>query len=207
MEKATTRKKQTARESALDRQQRQAMIRNAAIAILAIFVVGAGLFYVVSETRKGVEDQKRPEANPNEQIIPDEGNAHAEEGSALTFQHYPPSSGTHYPVPADPGFYDQPMSEGYWIHSLEHGDVVILYNCPNDCPDLKAKLRTLIAGAPRRRCDLVRLLAVPYSRGMATPISLVAWGRQLDLAEFDEQAILNFYKRYEDRGPELIPCQ
>ncbi len=206
MEKATPRKKQTTQESTLAKQQRQTMIRNAAIAVLAIFVVGTGIFYVVNETRRGVEDQRRPEADPNEQIIASEGANHVAEGSPLTFAHYPPSSGTHYGTWADPGFYDVPVAEGNWVHSLEHGDVIILYNCPTDCPDLKTRLRTLIANAPRRRCDLVRLLAIPYSRGMATPITVVAWGRQLDLAEFDEQAILNFYKRYEDRGPEVIPC-
>jgi hypothetical protein len=60
---------------------------------------------------------------------------------------------------------------------------------------------------PRGRCDLVRVLAVPYSTGMTTPITLVAWGRQLDLPEFDAQAIEDFYRRYEDEGPENIPCQ
>lgn len=217
MEKVTTPKRKTARESTLEKQQRQAMIRNTAIAIVAIFVVGAGIFYVYRETAQGIEDQGRPAPNPNEQIIPDEGAGHVAEGSPLTYQHYPPSSGTHYGTWAELRFHDEPVSEGYWIHNLEHGEVVLLYNCPTDCPDLKAKIRAVMAKAPGRRCSLRRVMAAPYSRGMSTPISLVAWvgngsgqgieGRQLDLAEFDEQAILNFYKTYEDAGPEDIPCR
>ncbi|MBI5828216.1 MAG: DUF3105 domain-containing protein, partial [Chloroflexi bacterium] len=69
-----------------------------------------------------------------------------------------------------------------------------------------AKLNALYNSAPKRRCDEVRMIVAPYSQGMTTPITLIAWGKQLDLAAYDEKAILNFYKRYEDRGPELIPC-
>jgi hypothetical protein len=207
MDKATTSRKKTTRESAFEKQQRQAMLRNAAIAIVAVFVVGAGIFYVVNETIRGTQDAERPPAHANEQIIPDAGAGHVAEGSPLVFDHYPPSSGSHYPTWADPGFYDAPISEGYWVHSLEHGDVVILYNCPDgDCTELKTQIRELRDQLPRRRCDLIRVLAIPYSQGMSTPITVVAWGRQLDLPEFDAQAIEDFYKRHEDRGPENIPC-
>jgi len=200
-------KKQMARESAFEKQQRQAMIRTTVIVIIGLALLGSVIFYIANETLKGQQDSVRPPANPNEQVIPDEGRSHIDEGNPLVYQHYPPSSGNHYPIWLDPGFYDQPYAEGYWVHSLEHGDVVILYNCAETCPDLTTKLKALIAQAPPRRCGLVRLVAGPYSRGMATPLSVLAWGRQLDLVEFDSEAILNFYKTYEDRGPEVIPCQ
>ena len=199
-------KKQAARESAFAQQQRQAMIRNAALAIVAIFIVGSGIWYVANETLQGERDKLRPDANPNEQTITDGGRGHVPEGTELIYQHYPPSSGQHYASTAPYGFYEETFNEGFWLHNLEHGDIVVLYNCPNGCPDLQSKLRPLMAEAPKRRCDMVRLLALPYSKGMATPIAVLAWGKQLDLAEFDKEAILDFYKRYEDRGPELLPC-
>lgn len=199
-------KRKLARENALAQQQRQAMIRNAAIAVVAIFVLGGGLWYVIGETRKGEQDKLRPDTNPNEQVIADEGRGHVAEGTTVNYQHYPPSSGQHFERTAPYGFYEEAVADGFWLHNLEHGDIVILYNCPNGCADLQDKIRALLQNAPQRRCNLVRLLALPYSKGMATPISALAWGRQLDLAEFDEEAILNFYKRYEDRGPELLPC-
>lgn len=207
MTASTTRKKQDARAAALEREQRQRTIRIAAIVIVAVFVVGGLIYWIASETVKGQSDNIRPAANPAEQIIADEGRSHVDEGSALTFQHYPPSSGSHYPVWLPVAFYDQPQSEGYWVHNLEHGQVVALYNCTEgQCDTLKSQLREVLSKAPLRGCDKPKMVVVPYSRNMATPIVLVAWDRQLDLAQFDEEAILNFYKRYENQGPELVGC-
>lgn len=194
-------------EHALEKKRRQELIRNAIIGVVALFLVGGAIYYVADQTIKGEKDKLRPDANPAEQNIAVEGAGHVEEGAPLSYAHFPPSSGSHYPRPWPAGYYDQPVAEGYWIHSLEHGFVVVLYNCPDGCPDMQAKLQSLMSKAPPRRCDERRLIIVPYSRGMTTPISMVAWGKQLDLAEYDEQAILNFYKRYEDRGPEQLPCR
>ena len=192
-------------------QQRQATIRNIAIVGVAVLLLGAGIWYVVDQTIRGqqaeLEGKIRPEANPAEQTVPDEGAGHEEVGFPIGYQHYPPSSGTHYgETMPSLGFYDQTWPEGYWLHNLEHGDIVVLYNCPDDCPDLKAKLRALINKAPQRRCPTPKLIVMPYSQGMTAPVAVLAWGRQLDLAEYDETAILDFFKRYEDRGPETVPC-
>lgn len=206
MTASTPRKKQITRESALARQQRQAMIRNAAIAIVVIFVVGGAIWYVANETVRGERDKLRPDPNPNEQVIADEGRGHVEEGESVAYLHYPPSSGKHYASTAPYGFYEETFAEPFWLHNLEHGDIIILYNCSENCSELKSQIRKVMEEAPKRRCDMVRLLALPYTKGMSTPITVLAWGRQLDLAEFDKEAILNFYKTWEDRGPELLPC-
>ena len=199
-------KQKPALQSEVARQQRQAWIRNAAIGVLIVFVIGGLIFYVADQTAKGERDKIRPDANPAEQTVANAGAGHVAAGSTLTFDHYPPSSGTHYDTPASEGFYQEPISEGYWLHSLEHGAVVVLYNCPDACPDMQAKLKALMAKAPIRRCPTPKLLVMPYSTGMTTPITVVAWGKQLDLPGYDEEAILNFYKRYEDQGPEVLPC-
>lgn len=176
------------------------------LAVVAVAVVGVAIFYVIDQTVRGEQDKIRPDANPAEQTVPDEGRGHVEDGGQLSYAHFPPSSGLHYGSSWPAGYYEEEVPEGYWVHSLEHGNVVVLYNCPEGCPDLQAKLKKLYENAPRRRCDAVRMLVLPYSRGMTTQISVVAWGKQLDLAEYDETAILNFYKRYEDKGPEVLPC-
>ena len=194
-------------QSEFARQQRQALIRNAAIGVVIVFALGGLIYYVADQTIQGERDKIRPDASPAEQTIADEGAGHAAAGTTLTYNHYPPSSGRHYDTPAPLGFYDEPVAEGYWLHSMEHGDVVVLYNCPDGCPDMKAHLKTLISKAPIRRCQTPKLLVMPYSTGMTTPITMIAWGKQLDLADYDEEAIFNFYKRYEDQGPEVLPCQ
>ncbi|MBI3242785.1 MAG: DUF3105 domain-containing protein [Chloroflexi bacterium] len=188
-------------------QQRSAQIRLIAIVAVAVLIVSAGIWYIVDQTIKGEQDKIRPDVNPAEQIIPSESAGHVDVDTPLIFKHYPPSSGTHYGTTMpNLGFYDQPWPEGYWVHNLEHGDVVVLYNCGDDCANLKAQLKALVDKAPQRRCPTPKLIVLPYSQGMTTPISVIAWGRQLDVAEYDEKAILDFYKRYEDRGPETVAC-
>jgi hypothetical protein len=202
-------KRQAAQQSALERDQRQRTIRIAAIIIGVIVVVGGLIYWVANETVKGQNEWTvRPTADPDDQTIADEGRNHIDEGTPLTYQHYPPSSGNHYPVPAGPGFYDQEFSEGYWVHSLEHGFVVILYNCSatDNCDSLKAQVRDFINSAPTHGCDKVRLIGLPYSHGMSTPLSLISWGHELDLPAFDQTRIMNFYKRYDNRGPEQLGC-
>lgn len=215
-------KKQAARQTALERAQRQRTIRIAGIVILAVFGVGGLIFWVASETVRGqTEWAVRPTADPDEQRIPGEGKSHVDVGQPLTFRHHPPSSGNHYPQPAGVGFYEETFAEGYWVHSLEHGNVVVLYNCAatDDCAGLKNKVRDFVLNSPAHECAKPRLLGVPYSQGLSTPLALVAWagpvdpatgipaGIQLDLPQFDGTRMLNFYKRYENHGPEHYPEQ
>ncbi len=206
MSKSAQRKQTQA--TSFSQRRRTTLIRNIALIAVAVLVAGAGIWYVVDQTVKGEQDKLRPDAGLAEQTIPDEGRGHVEVDSPLTFKHYPPSSGTHYGTTMPQlGFYDKSWPEGYWVHNLEHGDVVVLYNCPGDCAALQAKLKALVDKAPKRRCPTAKLVVLPYSTGMTTQISVVAWGKQLDVAVYDEKAILDFYKRYEDRGPELVACE
>lgn len=202
-------KRQAAHQSALEREQRQRTLRIAAIVIGVVVVVGGLIFWVATETIKGQNEWAiRPTAHPNEQVIADEGGGHVEDGQPLVFQNYPPSSGSMYNQAASAGFYEQSFSEGNWMHNLEHGDVAVLYNCEatDNCEGLKSQVRNFVNSAPTNGCEKARLLGLPYSRGMSTPITLVAWGRQLDLPAYDGDAMLNFYKRYENRGLEQGSC-
>ena len=44
----------------------------------------------------------------------------------------PPCTGPHYGSWADFLVYDEPIPRGFWVHSLEHGAVAMLYSC-TDC--------------------------------------------------------------------------
>jgi hypothetical protein len=59
----------------------------------------------------------------------DEGGPHVAECSALSPAHYPPTSGPHFPIWANPGTYKSVVNPGYWLHSAEHGSVIFLINC------------------------------------------------------------------------------
>lgn len=65
------------------------------------------------------------------QEVSDLGRAHVsfEEVEKTTYNSNPPTSGPHLETWVKPGIYSEPQHEGELIHSLEHGYVVISYNC------------------------------------------------------------------------------
>jgi hypothetical protein len=62
-------------------------------------------------------------------LYPDLGREHVNDISDITYNSNPPTSGTHFPAWAKKGVYDRVISDGYLIHSLEHGYIVISYDC------------------------------------------------------------------------------
>jgi len=63
------------------------------------------------------------------QEVPDLGAEHSSDISGITYNSNPPTSGKHFPIWAKKGIYDRVISDGYLLHSLEHGYIVISYNC------------------------------------------------------------------------------
>jgi hypothetical protein len=103
------------------------------------------------------------------------------------------------------GVYPAEQDEGLWIHNLEHGYIVLLYNCPTACPELVAQLQQFYERAPVSAAyGYQKLVILPYS-AMASRLAIVAWNRIDELEEFDEQRLLRFYEAYHDRGPEDAP--
>jgi hypothetical protein len=141
-----------------------------------------------------------------EVTVPDEGNAHFPQGTQLTYAANPPASGPHWPIPAARGFYDAALDEEQWVQNLEHGYVVILFDCGGACEEaLLEALRALPASLPDSAVfGYEKVIITPYDCLPAPArITLIAWGVQLHLPAFDEPAIRDFYERYLDRGPEL----
>jgi hypothetical protein len=131
--------------------------------------------------------------------------AHVPDGSPIDYRTRPPTAGAHYPT-AFPryGVLEEPVASGYWVHNLEHGAIVLLYNCPEDCPDLVAQLQAFYASLPANhnlRTGQARLLAVPYA-DMDHRIAAIGWWRLLELDAFDDYQIRDFYQKHVDRGPE-----
>ncbi len=133
----------------------------------------------------------------------DQGAGHVPEGTNLTFAEFPPTSGQHYPRTLERGFHDEEAAPGYWIHNLEHGYVVILYKCADDCPQLKEQLRQAYDTFPPSKFDIVKLIIVPDSQ-ITTNLSVLAWNWKLDLDTFDREQILAFYNAHVDQGPEDV---
>lgn len=70
------------------------------------------------------------------QEVPDIGAEHSNDISGVSYNSNPPTSGKHFPIWAKKGIYDRVISDGYLLHSLEHGYIVISYNCSKKISDI-----------------------------------------------------------------------
>ena len=134
-----------------------------------------------------------------------EGAQHMATCSPLTFGTNPPSSGNHYAIWAAYRTYTQPFLPGFWVHSLEHGAVVIGYHCDGGCPDEVARAQAFIdalpadcGGAPARR---VILLPNP---DLDVRWAASAWGFTLRADCFDEPTFAAFVAAHYAHAPEDI---
>ncbi|WP_157970482.1 DUF3105 domain-containing protein [Nakamurella deserti] len=93
----------------------------------------------------------------------------------VAYDRYPPVGGPHDPAWAacDGVVYSAPVRDEMMVHALEHGAVWIAYD-PDGLPaDERANLEALVP-------QVSYLVMTPYP-GLATPLSLQAWGHQLPL--------------------------
>ena len=123
------------------------------------------------------------------QRFPILGQQHIELGEAHpAYNSDPPTSGWHYDTPLAAGFHEQPVADEQVVHNLEHGHVVISYDCRKlaDCAATKAQIRQL-----GERYRNWKVTAVPRQNADAA-IALTAWGRLDKLDRFDEARITAF---------------
>lgn len=65
---------------------------------------------------------------PGQKMV-DLGRKHVPMGEKVDYNSNPPTSGPHYEDWVRSGVYETPKDDGYLIHSLEHGYVIMSYNC------------------------------------------------------------------------------
>ncbi len=143
-------------------------------------------------------------------VIPNEGAAHVSVGQQVSYQTNPPASGPHWSqggmAPAAAGFYETAVEEEQWVHNLEHGYVVLLYDCRGTCPStLLNDLQDFFDSAPPSDVFGTTKMVVAAYDGLPFLLTAVAWDRQLHLETLDEATLLDFYDRHVDQGPELSP--
>jgi hypothetical protein len=149
-------------------------------------------------------------------VQPDMGHVHVPTGDRVRFVSCPPASGKHYNTPGGPirsavyGPNDPTLPQG-WIHNLEHGALVLLYNCTGDgCTDQgQAKLSELFAKWPASPiCNIPAGNQTPvFTRfdDMAWPYAALVWDVVLPLQTLDEEQILRFYATQAERfNPEPV---
>jgi len=142
---------------------------------------------------------------------PIEGRTHVAICSYVDYQTLPPSSGNHYPYWAAYMTYDQPVPEGYWVHNLEHGSIVLSYNCGEaGCADDIAAAQQMMDQFPddslctdQGEGVRHRLVMTPDPR-LDVRFAASAWGWTLRANCFDPTAFLAFANAHYGQGPEVL---
>jgi hypothetical protein len=135
---------------------------------------------------------------------PSEGNLHEGLCSPILYQTNPPSSGNHYPVWAVYKTYSKPFLPGFWVHNLEHGAVVITYNCPGGCPAEVSAAQAVIDGLPADPgCPKRRVVMLP-NPDLDVRFAASAWGVTLKASCFDPAAFAKFYTDNVGHGLEPV---
>jgi hypothetical protein len=124
----------------------------------------------------------------------------------------PPSSGTHYVSWAAYRTYDTPIERGFAVHSMEHGAVVISYNCADCEADVEAA-KTLITELDLDPlcCSPPAACAAPVSRLILMPdpeldvrFAAASWGFTLKASCFEPEVFRAFVLAHRGRGPEAV---
>jgi hypothetical protein len=141
-------------------------------------------------------------------ILPDEGRDHVAPGiPGGPYLTSPAASGPHWITnpsdivptgsPARWGAYATPLPDEVQIHNLEHGGVILNYNCPEGCAELVGQLQSLIPGQG------AQFILAPYPN-MDTRIAITAWQHQDKMDEFNADRLNAFINAYLDKAPESV---
>lgn len=206
---------------------RTAIVAIAAIAgvvLISAFVFASAAAPVYACTREWTPS---PTASPSAgtspnpgYVQPDMGNKHLGSGEKATYTYCPPASGPHYNAsgigPIAPRLYgpsDRALPQG-WVHSLEHGAMVILYRGrdgdPGPTQETQAALSALFDDFPPSPiCGIQPGTSqgpvIARFDDMATPFAALVWDRVLPLNELDPARILEFWQIWGERtNPEPL---
>lgn len=114
----------------------------------------------------------------------------------ITYADAPPTNGDHNPCWAAWGAHADEVPDENWVHNLEHGGVVFLYQCPDGCPEEQAELTEWTATLPAGRWILS-----PYSE-MSWRFAAVSWNHRLQADCLDIEAFQAFYDQNVGNAPE-----
>jgi hypothetical protein len=144
-----------------------------------------------------------PTDGPKVETLPNLGQTHIQAGQTHPpYNSVPPTSGWHYTQPAPWGVSRQPVPDEVQVHNLEHGGIMVQYDCPTPCDDLVNNLETIGRSYPSK------VIVAPY-QGLLDQtkhrIALTAWTKLVYLDSVDETYIRRFIAQNKDKAPEFFP--
>lgn len=208
----------TAPRSPLER-YRNVIVGAAVVAVIAIggvflFLGATGPAYACETILEpAAAASPAPDATPRlGQVTRDLGRPHVDVGEKVTYEFCPPTSGPHYndsrfgPIATRSYGADDAVDPQGWIHNLEHGQLAILYRCPEGCDEAAqaalAALQQQLPPSPLCEFPANRSVVVARFDDLPTPYAAVVWGRAMFLDSLDVAEITTFSEQSVDRGPE-----
>lgn len=208
-QKQQRREAEERRKKEAKRQQQKKNLVTLGIAVVVIALVAA----LVISDRKAAEgpvgvaaeeagcgDKEEFEAQGAEHI--DEGTPHEPYNST------PPTSGPHYQIPSDVGFFTTAIEPESVVHNLEHGMIVIWYDA--EAPQsVKDDVEALVEKEP------LATVATPFD-GLDKNFYLTAWnklpsdgdspgtGYSLGCDAVAQEVVDDFRREHQGKGPERI---
>lgn len=114
----------------------------------------------------------------------------------IDYPNPPPVGGPHNPCWSQWLVFSEEIPDERWVHNLEHGGVVFLYDCPDGCPDDVAVLQAIYDARPQHT-----VVVSPYA-GLNGGFAAVSWGWRMLLDCADADTLNQFYDEHADHGPE-----
>ena len=144
---------------------------------------------------------------PVGQAIDEMPHTHIQPPATVTYNHNPPTSGCHYNLgygnaPIQTGAYDQAIAPEYWVHNLEHGYIVILYNCPSGCSTQFQQLRTWYKSLPNETGFPYPKVIILPDTSMDVPFAAVSWDWYDPIPVFSITEVQKFYANHHGQGAE-----
>lgn len=145
-----------------------------------------------------------PTNEPPIQSIPNQGQTHIQRNAAHPpYNSVPPTSGWHYgDAVAPPGISREPILNEIQVHNLEHGEIMVQYDCPQECPEMVSKLEAIVRSYPKK------VILAPYPgifEASQKRIALTAWTKLVYVDDVDEAFIRKFIRNNKDKAPEFFP--
>ena len=132
----------------------------------------------------------------------DDGRGHIAEGTAGGPYHsVPATSGKHWPTPADWGIYSNPVPQERFLHNLEHGGIVIVYQPAKvSASDLQA-LTTYVQ--QQVTTERFKVILTPWGgANFGHSVAVVGWQWLLYLDSADTDGIRAFVDAHYGKAPE-----
>jgi len=190
--------------AAAERRARRRSFLAVVAVVVAVLVIAAAAFALLAGG-SDLDTEAAPVENypyPVQMFPPDPGErGHFAVGE--TYDDYnsnPPTSGPHTNVAAGPGVYEEPVPKETAVHSMEHGMVVVWYNCNGGpqplneaaCGTLRQDLAAIVNAANENG---KKVLMTPYA-AMDRRIALTAWQFLDSFDEFDAQRVRTFIETF-----------